>query len=198
MDDTSLCHYGILGQKWGVRRYQNPDGSYTEEGKRRRYQNPDGSYTEEGKRRYGKLSKDSLAGRAVTVAKTAARQKAERMVSRAEAYVNSHDSEAIREAEKKRREYQNLRRDMRSLSNAEIDRYIARLNREATLDNLVKTNTTSDGRRSIENTLSISGQQAFAAASTAVAFYGIAGLISGKKPTRENISDYVVGKLNKR
>lgn len=28
-----IKHYGIEGQKWGVRRYQNPDGSLTEEGK---------------------------------------------------------------------------------------------------------------------------------------------------------------------
>lgn len=28
-------HYGILGQKWGVRRYQNEDGSLTPEGKAR-------------------------------------------------------------------------------------------------------------------------------------------------------------------
>ena len=28
-----LYHHGILGQKWGVRRYQNADGSYTEAGK---------------------------------------------------------------------------------------------------------------------------------------------------------------------
>ena len=27
-----LYHYGIKGQKWGVRRYQNEDGSYTSEG----------------------------------------------------------------------------------------------------------------------------------------------------------------------
>lgn len=27
-----LCHYGIKGQKWGVRRFQNSDGSYTSEG----------------------------------------------------------------------------------------------------------------------------------------------------------------------
>ena len=30
-----LYHHGIKGQKWGVRRYQNEDGSLTEEGKKR-------------------------------------------------------------------------------------------------------------------------------------------------------------------
>lgn len=30
-----LQHFGIKGQKWGIRRFQNPDGTFTEEGKRR-------------------------------------------------------------------------------------------------------------------------------------------------------------------
>lgn len=29
---NELCHYGILGQKWGMRRFQNEDGSLTPEG----------------------------------------------------------------------------------------------------------------------------------------------------------------------
>lgn len=33
---TELCHHGVKGQKWGVRRYQNLDGSLTNAGKARR------------------------------------------------------------------------------------------------------------------------------------------------------------------
>lgn len=32
---TTLSHHGIKDQKWGVRRFQNPDGTLTEEGRRR-------------------------------------------------------------------------------------------------------------------------------------------------------------------
>ena len=34
---SELMHYGVKGMKWGVRRYQNEDGTRTSEGKRREY-----------------------------------------------------------------------------------------------------------------------------------------------------------------
>lgn len=34
--NEELYHHGVKGQKWGVRRYRNEDGTLTEEGKRKK------------------------------------------------------------------------------------------------------------------------------------------------------------------
>lgn len=45
-----LAHHGILGQKWGVRRYQNADGTLTPEGRKR--------YADDVKKGYSDVDND--------------------------------------------------------------------------------------------------------------------------------------------
>lgn len=68
--DNELYHHGVKGQRWGVRRYQNSDGSLTYAGKKRalkmqdrytnftedkKYRNKDGSYTYAGRKKALKM-----------------------------------------------------------------------------------------------------------------------------------------------
>ena len=68
--ENELYHHGVKGQKWGVRRYQNADGSLTYAGKKRalkmqdrytnftenkKYRKKDGSYTLKGRKKALKM-----------------------------------------------------------------------------------------------------------------------------------------------
>jgi hypothetical protein len=44
METNQLQHHGIKGMKWGVRRYQNEDGSLTPEGEKRYKEDGNGGY----------------------------------------------------------------------------------------------------------------------------------------------------------
>ena len=61
-NQNELYHHGIIGQRWGVRRYENPDGTLTKAGKKRyakqnTHIDDKGHLTEEGKQFYSNMGK---------------------------------------------------------------------------------------------------------------------------------------------
>lgn len=57
--NDEVNHSGILGMKWGVRRYQNEDGSLTEEGKKHYQKLDDKWISKQSDKIYEKASKES-------------------------------------------------------------------------------------------------------------------------------------------
>lgn len=74
MYNDELYHHGVKGQRWGRRRYQNYDGSLTEEGYQHWGLNPDGSRFKKGYNRPYSLNaeKKSRQGMAIGMAVGAA------------------------------------------------------------------------------------------------------------------------------
>lgn len=89
MEEQVLIHHGIKGQKWGIRRFQNADGSLTAAGRRRYGNGASGSKGEAASSRKGltDAQKDVLknVGKAALIAGTVA----------AAGYLYTQNSEAI-------------------------------------------------------------------------------------------------------
>lgn len=76
MDNNTLAHWGVKGMKWGVRRYQNADGSLTPAGKKRYgdYEPSDKLDDAELRRRINRMQMESQYAQLTAPKKSAGRK----------------------------------------------------------------------------------------------------------------------------
>lgn len=120
-----LYHYGIFGQKWGVRRFQNPDGTLTEAGKKRYNISSTGELVEKTR----KEKRDY-------VKKEKARKEAEKRRNRLERQNETNEKKKARLLKSKDLEEILKNRDL--FSNSELQDVLNRANIERNFENLVK------------------------------------------------------------
>lgn len=75
LGENYVAHAGIKGMKWGIRRYQNEDGTLTAEGKVRYGVGPNGKMSKEGQKKYTSdvndpknLKREDISDTTITVA----------------------------------------------------------------------------------------------------------------------------------
>lgn len=141
--EYELYHHGILGMKWGIRRYQNKDGSLTAAGKARRSIEQDGESIFRGASRVGQIGGE--VGSAVSKGRSI--------------------NKGVHDIKRSNREY-----DLSKMSDSELQKKINRMNLEQNYKYL-KNSDISKGESKVNSWLDIVGGAVGIASSAAVIGY---------------------------
>ena len=139
LHSSELYHHGILGMKWGVRRYQNKDGSYTAEGKLRRGKNSNESWYAPA---YEAKTKKMSTTEKIRVAKS--------LVDTGKKGITSIES-------LRQKSNHPPRMDLSTMTDQELIKAINRENLELNYNRLFNKPTVSKGEQYVNDILKISG-----------------------------------------
>lgn len=158
MESNTLKHHGVLGMKWGVRRYQNRDGSLTNAGKKRYNREADD----------GGYNRTSAGG---TRFKTTSKGKNEALYANPNQWVRddlSRTRKLTDETKNLTRELKTAndraiskqpktKMDLRSMSDKEMRDAINRAMLEKQYNDIFAPQNTSKGREYVSNVLDAAG-----------------------------------------
>lgn len=157
---NELQHYGVLGMKWGVRRYQNADGTLTSAGKRRLEQISDNSKRVSFDEKSGRIDNDTGN---IRRAKSGIHQNvandydnASNIAKSAGNIAKSASTLSRQSADRKRQKAMDAI-DVSSMTDKELQAAINRMNLERTYKSL-STENMSSGRDYASSILSTAGE----------------------------------------
>lgn len=147
MDNRELYHYGTKGMKWGVRRYQNKDGSLTPAGKKR--------YDRDIQENNSKKKENRII-----IDKPDPSRWAREDVNRAKKIVDS-SSDAVRQIKNiesnTRRSKKTSRMDLSNMTDQELRNRINREQLERQYNDMFAPETVSRGRERAAKMLDVAG-----------------------------------------
>lgn len=154
-----LYHWGIKGMKWGVRRYQNKDGSLTKAGQKR-YLNKDGSLSKAGQKRYNKETAELKSEKKLLRNQLRSQKKMEKLQAlkdETEEMKKSVEEQETPEAKRERllksTDPKELYENRNMLTTAELNERINRIDTEARLNSKIVVEHEKTGREIVNEKL---------------------------------------------
>ena len=190
MDYTTenyLAHHGIKGQKWGIRRFQNADGSYTEAGKKRYGIDTNSERKQIDSRKVKKIVRNTLvtagvvsvAAASIYVGKKAYSIRKEDALKTISEIKSLSDDALNLQLDRVKREHELL-----SKSNAILSESVNKIKQEKELKRL-NDEMFHPGREYLKNLAKSVGNRSLSTIGAGAVLYGAKTLISGKYDTDE-------------